>query len=154
MELDRQLQILVDDAAKQGISPLVIERAIAPVLGLFAQQLKHLEYYILQNLDEQWVIFTISDRQQMKSDQNVIYAFPTLKDAADFQVNKDPNILAAALPVTHILFQLLSLKPVDSIVFLEQPGNLNNGTRIERDKLQSLIQQQIQNLNNVPDNLA
>ena len=154
MELNQQLQILVDDAAKHSISPLVIERAIAPVLGLFAQQLKHLEYYILQNLDEQWVIFTISDRQQIKSDQKVIYAFPTLKDAADFQGNKDPNILAAALPVTHILFQLLSLKPLDSIVFLEQPGNLNNGTQIERDKLQSLIQQQIQNLNNVPDNLA
>lgn len=154
MELEQQLQILIDDAAKNGISPLVIERAIAPVLGLFAQQLKHLEYYILQNLDEQWVIFTISDRQRVKSERKVIYAFPTLKDAANFQGNKEPNILATAIPVTHILFQLLALKPLDSIIFLEQPGNLNAGTQIEREKLQSLIQQQVQNLSNVPNNLA
>ena len=154
MNIEQQLQILVDDAAKQGISPLVIERAIAPVLKLFAQQLKHLEYYILQNLDEQWVLFTISDRQQVKSDKTVIYAFPTLKDAANFQGSKDPSILAASFPVTHILFQLLSFKPVDSIIFLEQPGNLNAGTQIELDKLQSLIQQQIQNLSNIPSDIG
>ena len=154
MELEQQLQILVDDAANYGIAPLVIEKAIAPVLNLFAQQLKHLEYYLLQNLDEQWVLFTISDRQQIKSDQTVIYAFPTLQDAANFQGSKDPNILATPVPVTHILFQLLALEPVNSVIFLEQPGNLNAGTQIERDKLQSLIQQQIQQLSNVPNNLA
>ena len=154
MKLEQQLQILVDDAVKHGISPSVIERAIAPVLNLFAQQLKHLEYYILQNLDEQWVLFTISDRQQVKSDKTVIYAFPTLKDAANFQGSKDPNILGAALPVTHILFQLLSLKPVDSIIFLEQPGNLNTGTQIDRDKLESLIQQQIRQLSNIPSDIG
>ena len=154
MKLEQQLQILIEDAAKQGISPLVIEKAIAPVLNLFAQQLKHLEYYILQNLDEQWALFTISDRQQVKADRTVIYAFPTLQDAANFQGSEDPNILATPLPVTHILFQLLALKPVNSIVFLEQPGNLNEGTQIERDKLQSLIQQQIQQLSNIPSDIA
>ncbi len=154
MELERQLQILIDDAAKHGIAPVVIERAIAPVLNLFARQLKHLEYYILQNLDEQWVLFTISDRQQVKPDRQVIYAFPTLQDAGNFQGSKDPSILATAIPVTHILFQLISLKPVESIIFLEQPGNLNAGTRVERNTLQNSIQQQIQNLNNTPSNIA
>ena len=154
MELEQQLQILVDDATKHGISPLVVEKAIAPVLNLFARQLKHLEYYLLQNLDEQLVLFTISDREQVQSEQKVIYAFPTLQDAANFQGSKDPNIIATVLPVTHILFQLLALKPVDSIVFIEKPGNLNAGTQIERDKLQSLIQQQIQQLSNMPSDIA
>ena len=154
MELEQQLQILVNDAAKHGISPLVIEKAIAPVLRLFTQQLKHLEYYILQNLDDQWVLFTLSDRQQVQLEQKVIYAFPSLTDAAAFQGSKDTHILATAIPVTHILFQLLALKPVDSIIFLEQRGNLSVGTKIERDKLNQLIQQQIQSLSNVPNNLA
>lgn len=154
MQLEQQLEILIEDASKYGISPLVIEKAIAPVLNLFAQQLKHLEYYILQNLDEQLVIFTISDRQQVKPDRQVIYAFPTLKDAGNFQGSNDPSILATPLPVTHILFQLLSLKPVESIIFLEQPGNLNAGTQIEQDKLQSLIRAQIQNLSNIPTDIA
>lgn len=154
MELEQQLQILVDDATKYGISPLVIEKAIAPVLNLFAQQLRHLEYYILQNLDEQWVLFTISDRQQLKPERQVIYAFPSLQDAGNFEGSNDASILANAVPTTHILFQLISLKPVESIIFLEQPGNLNIGTQIERDKLQSLIQQQIQNLSNIPTDIA
>lgn len=154
MELEKQLQILVDDASKYGISPLVIEKAIAPVLNLFAQQLKHSEYYILQNLDEQWVMFTISDRSTVKPDRPVIYAFPTLKDAGNFQGSNDANILATDIPVTHILFQLISLEPVESIIFLEQPGNLNAGTQIERDKLKNLIQAQIQNLSNTPTDIA
>ena len=154
MELEQQLQILVDDASKYGISPLVIEKAIAPVLNLLAQQLKQLEYYILQNLNEQWVIYTISDRQQAKPDRQVIYAFPSLRDAGNFQGSNDPNILATAIPVTHILFQLISLEPVESIIFLEQPGNLNIGTQVERNILQNLIQQQIKNLSNTPNDIA
>ncbi len=68
MNLENQLKILIDEAPQYGISPVVIQKAIAPVLQLFAEQLQHSEYYILQNLEENWVLTTIanSDRQQKK----------------------------------------------------------------------------------------
>ncbi len=56
MDLKPQLQILIDDAPNHGLSSVVIEQAIAPVLEILAQQLEHLEYYILQNLSDEWVV--------------------------------------------------------------------------------------------------
>ncbi len=154
MEIEQQLQTLIDDAPKYGVPPLVMQRAVTPVLALFAQQLEHLEYYVLQNLQEDWILTTISQPERPEQEKKVIYAFATLEDAATFQGSADPNILAVALPVTHILFELFPLQQVDSIIFLKTPGNLQSGVEIERAKLQSLIQQKIQQLNKIPPNLA
>lgn len=152
MNLDKQLQILIDEAPQYGISPIVIQKAIAPVLQLFAQQLQHLEYYILQNLDENWILTTIanSKRQQKK----VIYAFTNVKDAATFQTNADPNIIAGSVPVTHLLFRLFSLQQVDSIIFLNDSSNLNTGIEVRRDRLSDLIQQQLASLTQAPPDFA
>ncbi|MBE9167843.1 hypothetical protein IQ238_10030 [Pleurocapsales cyanobacterium LEGE 06147] len=154
MELEQQLKILIDDASNYGVSPLVMQRAITPVLALLAQQLDHVEYYVLQNLEEDWILTTIRNQAQPEREKKVIYAFATLQDAATFQGSADPNILAVSLPVTHILFKLFPLQQVDSIIFLKTPGNLQSGTEIERAKLQLLIQQQIQQLNKIPPNIA
>ena len=149
MDLDQQLQVLIDNAPKDGTTPKLVE-TIVPVLKLVASQLRHLEYYILQTLDEGWVITTLSNRAQPEIEKNVIYAFPTLKDAADFQSSPDPQILAAAVPVTHILFQMLALDAVTSTVFFDTPGNLAAGTEVRRDDLQTLIQTQLQRSQSVP----
>jgi hypothetical protein len=154
MELEQQLKSLINDAPNYGVPPLVMQRAVTPVLALLAQKLEHLEYYVLQNLEEDWVLTTISNQNQPEREKKVIYAFATLQDAATFQGSADPNILAVALPVTHILFQLFPLPQVDSIIFLKTPGNLQAGVEIERAKLQLLIQQQIQELNKIPPNIA
>jgi hypothetical protein len=154
MELEQQLKSLIDDAPKYGVPPLVMQRAVTPVLALLAQKLDYLEYYVLQNLEEDWILTTISKQNQPEAEKKVIYAFATLQDAATFQGSADPSILAIALPVTHILFKLFPLQQVDSIIFLKTPGNLQSGVEIERAKLQILIQQQIQQLNKIPPNIA
>ncbi len=144
MDLEQQIQVLIDSAPQDGTTPNLVE-AIAPVLKLLASQLRHLEYYILQTLDEGWVVTTLSNRTQPEVEKNVIYAFSTLKDAADFQSASDPQILAVPIPVTHILFQMLALETVTSTVFFDTPGNLTTGTEVRRDDLQNLISTQLQN---------
>ncbi|MDB9447492.1 hypothetical protein PN447_14445, partial [Anabaena sp. CS-542/02] len=47
------------------------------------------------------------------------------------------------VPVTHILFQLLALEPVDSIVFLETPGQTTHTVEIQRSELQNILQNQM-----------
>lgn len=149
MDLDQQIQVLIDNAPQDGTTPKAIA-AIAPVLKLLAGQLRHLEYHILQTPDEAWVMTTLSNRAQPDLEKNVIYAFSTLKDAADFQAVSDPQILALPVPVTHILFQLLALETVTSIVFFDTPNNLVTGTEVRRDDLQKLIQTQLQHSQFVP----
>lgn len=144
MDLEQQIQVLIDSAPQDGTTPKLVE-AIAPVLKLLASQLRHLEYHILQTLDEGWVVTTLSNRTQPEVEKNVIYAFSTLKDAADFQSVSDPQILAVPIPVTHILFQMLALETVTSTVFFDTPGNLTTGTEVRRDDLQNLISTQLQN---------
>jgi hypothetical protein len=96
------------------------------------------------------VLTTLSNRAQPEIEKNVIYAFPTLKDAADFQSVSDPEILAVTVPVTHILFQMLAIETLTSIVFFDTPGNLTAGIEVRRDNLQQLIQTQLQQIRSVP----
>jgi hypothetical protein len=65
--------------------------AIAPAIKVIAERLQHLEYYVLQTLDQGWVMTTLSNRQQPNTRKNIIYAYPTLADAAKGpQSVKDP----------------------------------------------------------------
>lgn len=154
MDLKQQLQILVDDAAKFGIAPLVLEQAVTPVLELFARQLNHLEYFVLQNFSQDWVLITINNPEQIDRTKQVIYAFVTVKDAATFQGSQDPEIIAVPIPVTHLLFELFSIQQVDSIIFFDTSGNLDRGVEVKRDRLESFIFQQIQQLKQIPPNFA
>ena len=145
MDLEEQIKVLIDNAPADGITPKIVE-AIAPVLTLFASQLRHGEYYILQTLDQGWLLTTLSNRANPEVEKNVIYAFPTIKDAADFdsQSASDPQVMALAVPVTHILFQILAIDNVNSIVFFDTPGNLASGTEVSRGDLQKLVQARLQ----------
>ncbi len=151
MDLDQQLQILIDDAPNYGVPALVIEKAIAPVLRIFAEQLKFTEYYILQNETENWVMFKVRNDPQQDSEKTVIYAFTSYQDAIGFNQEPEEKIVANPLPTTHILFRLFSLKKIDSIIFFNEVENLNQGIELRREELQNLIQQQLQKLtkNNV-----
>lgn len=153
MTLEQQLQIIIDNAANYGVPSAVVEQAIAPILKSFAQQLQHLEYYVLQNLDEDWVLTTITNPQLQQS-KTVIYAFVSVQDAATFQGTANPNLIAMPISVVQLLFRLFSLEQVDSIIFLENSPNLNHGVEIKRDRLSQLVQQQIQQLAKIPPNLA
>ncbi|MEB3336753.1 MAG: hypothetical protein VKJ46_04770 [Leptolyngbyaceae bacterium] len=156
MDLDQQIQVLIKNAPQDGTTPKIVT-AIAPALTLLAQQLKHLQYYILQTLDQSWVLTTLSNRAQPQVEKRVIYAFPTLKDVtAGPQSLKDPQVIALPVPVTHILFQMTAMETIDSTIFFETPGDTVKGTEIRRQELQDLIQTQLKQslVKQVPPNIA
>jgi hypothetical protein len=170
MKLNRQLKILLDEAPRQGVPPFVMEKAVIPVLKAFASQLKHLEYYILQSRDprsasegnREWMATTLSNIENPQQEKRVIYAFATAEDAIASQENANVLGEIASIPVTHLLFQLLAIDTIDSIIFLETPGNLEKGLDIYRTSLQNSIQKQLQHLEpfppsnskKIPSNLA
>ncbi len=153
MNLEEQLKILIDDAPQYGVPAVVVEKAIAPILELFAKKLTNSEYYVLQNLESDWVLTTITN-PQLSQEKQVIYAFKTVRDAATFQGTADPSLIAVPIPITHLLFRLFSLKQVDSIIVLDDSRNLDKGIEIQRDRLSALIKQQIQQLGQPPSNIA
>lgn len=158
MDLDQQLNLLVSNAPPDGVTPKVIEEAVAPILKLFAAQLQHLEYYVLQTLDQGWVLTTLSNRAQHSLEKKVIYAFANLQDASTLQGSADPQIVASPVPVTHILFQMFAFDNVDSAVFVETPGDLSTGVEIQRKNLKGMVDKQLEKLrpkrSNIPPNLA
>ncbi|MFM9157880.1 MAG: hypothetical protein ACKOPK_08145, partial [Dolichospermum sp.] len=59
--------------------------------------------------------------------------------------------------VTHLLFQLVALKPLHSIVFLETPGIITHTVEVQRSEVETLIGQQLQKFRpprKVPPNIA
>lgn len=143
MDLEAQIQLLIDNAPRDGITPNLIA-AIAPALRAIALKLRHSQYYILQNSESSWVLTTLSNRTNPGLEKRVIYAFPTIQDVSLISpAGLDPQMLAKITPVTHILFQLVALQPVDSIVFLETPGKTTHTVEIRRTDLEKLMQQQL-----------
>jgi hypothetical protein len=140
MDIDQQIKLLIDNAPQDGSTPALVE-AIAPILKQQAAQLRHLQYYIVQTLDQEWAITTLENRNQPDIEKNIIYAFPTLKDtaASPYPVS-DPNMVALPVPVTHILFQMLAMDMVYSTIFFETPGNTATGTEIQREMLTRLVE--------------
>lgn len=143
MDLEAQIQLLIDNAPRDGITPNLIA-AIAPALRAIAQKLRHSQYYILQNSESSWVLTTLSNRTNPGLEKRVIYAFPTIQDVSLISpAGLDPQMLAKIVPVTHILFQLVALEPVDGIIFLETPGKTTHTVEIRRTDLEKLMQQQL-----------
>jgi len=153
MTLEQQLQLIIDDAANHGVPPVVIEKAIAPILKSFANRLQKLEYYVLQNIENEWVLTTITN-PQLQQDKRVIYAFASVRDAASFQGKANPDLVATPISVVQLLFRLFSLQQVDSIIFLDDPQNLNRGVEIQRRQLSQSIKQKIELLRKIPPNIA
>lgn len=144
MNLDQQLQILIEEAPKDGVTPQVINNAVNPVLRAFAAQLQHQTYFTYKSLDGNWLLTTLSNRQKPDLEKKVIYAFCTLEAAQKFQgISPDPKLMAQKIGVAHILFQLFALQDLDSIVFIETPNNLNSGKEVHRKDLQGAIQAQL-----------
>ena len=156
MNLEQQLEIIINDAANYGVPSIVVERAIAPVLKLFASQLQYSEYYFLQNLAEEWVLTTITNRrlEQEEGKKKVIYAFVSVRDAANFQGKDNPELIAMPIAVIELLFRLFSLQQVDSIIFLEDSQNLNRGVEVKRELLSQAIARQLQQLTQTPPDIA
>jgi hypothetical protein len=157
MDLEAQIQLLIDNAPQDGVTPKLMV-SIAPVLIAIAQKLNHYQYFILQNAEKDWVLTTLSNRANPGIEKQVIYAFPTIQDVSLIPDDgRDPHLLPTSMYVTHILFQLVALKPVDSLVFIEIPGTLTNSVEVQRSELERLIQQKLKrsrSTNTIPPNLA
>jgi len=141
MTLDQQIQDLIDQAPQDDLTPQIMV-AIAPVLKAIASQLQHLNYYIPQNLRNQWVVTTLQKRSQPEVQKRVLYAYSTIQDArASLRPDEIDSTIAQSIPVTHILFQMTALESVDSIIFQERPGQLETSVEIFRNDLQTLLQE-------------
>lgn len=138
MDLDQQIQALIEKAPRDGSTPQILQ-AIAPALVLIAQQLQHLEYSILQAVDQSWAIVVLSNLKEPGREKKVIYAWTSLKDASQAAAAAGDRLRPVLLPVTHILFQMIAFEGLDSIVFFESPGNQEVGTEIPREQVQNLI---------------
>ncbi|MEB3831214.1 hypothetical protein [Phormidium sp. CCY1219] len=144
MDLDQQVRLLIDNAPQDGQTPGII-KAIAPALEQIAVQLRHSQYYILQTLNQRWVVTTLSNRAQPDIEKKVIYAFPSLEDAKNSAyAPKASQAIALPVPVIHILFQMVTIDTVDSVVFFETPGELTSGTEVPRQDIQHPIRLQLQ----------
>lgn len=157
--LDDQIQSLLDGAPQDGQTPLLIE-VITPLLKEIALQLKHTEYYILQNTEGRWMMTSLSHREDQQPDKTVIYAYATLEDAQlNPQVRLDRQVMALPTPVILILFQLLALQPVTSLLFFDTPGNRKDALEIRRNDIQNLVKTQLKlyqhaKANPIPSDLA
>ena len=157
MDLDQQLENLIKEAPKYGVPALVMERGVIPVLKSYAQQLDHQKYYLRQSVDENLLLTVLANTQNPQQEKRVIYAFPALKDAANFQGSEDPTVVAQVFPVGQILFQMFTMKEVDSIIFIDRPHDLKQSKEIYCKVLQNAIQEQLKNLltpNSPPNNIA
>ncbi|NCJ07754.1 hypothetical protein GS597_14795 [Synechococcales cyanobacterium C] len=141
MDLQAQIQTLIREAPQDGQTPQAVLK-ISPALLQVAQTLKFPQYYILQTLQQNWQITTLQHRQDPSQQKTVIYAYAQLVDAT--QASKTVGLVAVAVPVIQLLFQLLALDAVDSIIFQEQSHQPQNGVEVPRQGLQRLVQQQIQ----------
>lgn len=159
MDLEQQIQELIDGAPQDGTTANAV-KAITPVLKQIAKRLKHTQYYILQTLEQQWVMTTLSHQTQPEVEKNVIYAFSNHRDASVSSSSwRGTQMMALPMPVIQLLFQILALSTVDSIIFFDTPGNIESGIEIRYQEMQDLIQVQLQQTglnrnNNLPPNIA
>jgi hypothetical protein len=144
MDLEAQIQLLINDAPKDGVTPHLVS-AVAPLLVAIAQKLRHSHYYIPQDSEGRWVLTTLSHRSHPGIEKRVVYAFPTIQDVSLISyAGLDPQMSAKITPVTHILFQLVALEPVDSILFLETPGKTTHTHEVRRADFLKRLQQELQ----------
>jgi len=142
MDIDQQLQTLIEGAPAEADLKAAI-KTVAPVIKNVARQLKHAEYYILQSISGQWLQATIAHKSTPTQPKRVIYAYPSLTAAAKDKLAKsNPGLMALPVPVAQLLFQLPSIEPVDSLIFLETDSR-NQAIEVRRNDLKILFQSQL-----------
>ena len=157
MNLEQQFKNLINEAPKYGVPSSIMELGVVPILKLYAEKLSHQEYYLRQTLEDNLVMTVLANKDYPEIERKVIYAFPSVQDAAKLQDNHDAQVVAKAFPTSQILFQIFTMKGVDSIIFIDQPNDLKQSKEIICQDFQNAIQKQLQNLinsNSSPSNIA
>jgi hypothetical protein len=150
MDLDQQLINLINEAPEYGVPSIIMEQGVIPVISAYAHQLDYTSYYLRQNLEDNLILTILGSDQNPEIEKKVIYAFPRVKDALEFADSKarESDLIAQEVPVSQILFQMFTMKGVDSIIFVEKPENYQQSKEIYCEKLQTAIQQTLTNFIN------
>lgn len=150
MDLDQQLINLINEAPEYGVPSIIMEEGVIPVISAYAHQLDHTSYYLRQNLENNLVLTILGSDKNPDIEKKVLYAFPSVKDASEFPDSKanDSDLVAQEVPVSQILFQMFTMKEVDSVIFVEKPENYQQSKEIYCEKLQIAIQQTLTNFIN------
>ena len=142
MTIDQQIQHLIDAAPAEANLGAAIQ-VVSPIIRGVAQQLQHLEYYILQSGNRRWLQATIARKDSPNQSKRVIYAYSSLNSAASDQLSaSNPDLMALPIPVAQLLFQLPSISPVDSLIFFEDDAR-KQAVEVRRDELKSMFQGQL-----------
>jgi hypothetical protein len=142
MTLDRQVAALIDGAP--DVASRTSVTAIAPILRQLAETLPQTTYYICQSPQGEWVVTTLSNRQQPNLEINVIYAFLRVEDVREFNGGALANSLAIEVPIIQLLFYLLAFPEIDRLILLNDSQNLDRGREISRIELEESIAKQVQ----------
>ncbi|MGB3767861.1 MAG: hypothetical protein WA947_14990 [Phormidesmis sp.] len=153
--INQQIQALIEGAPAEANIKQAIE-VVSPVIRTVAQQLQHPEYYILQSVSNQWLQATVAHKDNPDQPKRVIYAYPSLAAAASDRLAKsNPGLMALPIPIARLLFQLPSIEPVDSLIFLETESR-DQAIEVRRVDLKKMFQAHLQQSvkPQVPPNIA
>jgi hypothetical protein len=148
MNLDRQIQVLIDDAPDTESQMSVA--AIAPVLQELAATLPLTEYYICQSPAGEWEISTLRHRQQPNLEIQAIYAFAKIEDIAKVNRGELKSTSAAKVPIIQLLFQMLAIPALDRVIFFNNSQRLDRGQEIFRSQLLGLIEDRLKPIDSRP----
>jgi hypothetical protein len=146
VSLSQQVQALIDHAPTDLQQPIA---QIAPILQQVAGDLAHQSYFIGQSHNQEWIVITLENRQQVQ--RQSIYAFSQQQDVLQFY---GPAEMAIELPVIDLLFQLFALDAIDQLIFFDQPGNFETGRTVSRAAVQKAIEQQLQPNQTLPPDIC
>jgi hypothetical protein len=141
MDIQAQVQALIneapaDEAMQEGM------QVVAEVLGQVASSLGHLQYYVLQNLENQWQITTLEHRAQPEQQKNVLYAYGHLVDAT--RMGQSGDLMAVPIQTLPLLFQFFSLAQVDSLLFIDELNQPDQVKELNRTELQAVVEASLQ----------
>ena len=141
MDIQAQVQSLIDEAPedpelREGV------QVVANVLSQVAAGLSHLQYYVLQSLEQHWQITTLEHRTQPELQKNVLYAYGYLANA--MKVGQSADLMASPVLTLRLLFQFFSFDQVDSILFVEDQNQPDQFKELSRADLQAIVQQSLQ----------
>jgi hypothetical protein len=141
MDIPAQVQALINEAPPDDVMQEGIQ-VVAEVLGQVASGLGHLQYYILQNFENQWQVTTLEHRTQPDLQKTVLYVYGHLADAT--RMGQSTDLIAVPVQTVPLLFQFFSFAQVDSLLFVDEANQPDQMKELSRADLQAVVQASLQ----------
>jgi hypothetical protein len=141
MDIPAQVQTLISEAPSDNVMQEGIQ-VVAEVLGQIALGLGHLQYYVLQNFENQWQVTTLEHRTQPDLQKTVLYVYGHLADAT--REGQSADLIAVPIQTVPLLFQFFSFTQVDSLMFVDEANQPDQIKELSRADLQAVVQASLQ----------